>query len=192
MADKNVRVEERQKEDVALKQLGRSGQPDSAEKEAKKRTNDGNATVEAGSSFHSRGEQDENSSAQSLTPLHRASAGGVEHRLGIKEMIFVGEQINSAELQPMVCLLEAWVQRLLKSAPDGDELRTSTNMRALSSSIASGRAEVNSIRQRENWPKEIREEVMKSHRIGGPGGMPSVLRTVGGFWNALGLGLVCL
>jgi hypothetical protein len=34
-------------------------------------------------------------------------------------------------------------------------------MRALSSLIASGRAEVNSIGQRENLPEEIKEEVME-------------------------------
>jgi hypothetical protein len=78
-------------------------------------------------------------------------------RLGIKEMIFVGEQINSAELQPLVCLLEARGQGLLKSALDGDEFCTNTNMRALSSSLAGGGAEVASIGQREGWSEGIKK-----------------------------------
>ncbi len=65
--------------------------------------------------------------------------------LRVEERIFVGDQLNSAEIQPLVCLLEAQGKGLLRSAREGDELRTGTNMRALLSALASGRAEIDNI-----------------------------------------------
>jgi hypothetical protein len=80
--------------------------------------------------------------------------------LRVEERTFVGDQLNSAELQLLVCLLEARGQGLLRSARDGDEVRTGTNMRALLSALASGRAELDSMGQREGLSEEIKEEMM--------------------------------
>ncbi len=90
-------------------------------------------------------------SVQSPGPPGMANAGNEGPGLGIGEMIFVGDQIKSAELQPLVCLLKARGQGLLRSSLDGDEMRTSTNMRALLSALASGRAEIDSVGRREGW-----------------------------------------
>ncbi len=49
---------------------------------------------------------------------------------------------------------------MLKSARDGDELRTGTNKRALLSALASGRAKIDSIGQREGCSEGIKEEMM--------------------------------
>lgn len=80
--------------------------------------------------------------------------------LRVEERIFVGDQLNSAELQPLVCLLEARGQGLQRTARDGDELRTGTNMRALLSALASGRAKIDIIGQREGWSEGIKEKMM--------------------------------
>jgi hypothetical protein len=80
--------------------------------------------------------------------------------LRVEERIFVGDQLNSVELELLVCLLEARGQGLLRSARDGDEVRTGTNMRDLLSALASGRAEIDSMGQREGLSEEIKEEMM--------------------------------
>ncbi len=49
---------------------------------------------------------------------------------------------------------------MLRSARDGDELRTGTNKRALLSALASGRAEIDSIGQREGCSQGIKEEMV--------------------------------
>jgi hypothetical protein len=76
---------------------------------------------------------------------------GKRPELRVEEQILVGEKVNSAGLQPLVCLIEARGEGLLRSAREGDELRTGTNMRALLSALASGRAEIEKVGQREGW-----------------------------------------
>jgi hypothetical protein len=49
---------------------------------------------------------------------------------------------------------------LQRTARDGDELRTGTNMRALLSALASGRAKIDIIGQREGWSEGIKEKMM--------------------------------
>jgi hypothetical protein len=48
----------------------------------------------------------------------------------------------------------------MRSVREGDELRTGTNMRALLSSIASGREEIDRIGRRHGWSTGIREEML--------------------------------
>jgi len=98
--------------------------------------------------------------AQSPRILGTNSQAEERPELRVEERIFVGDQLNSAELQLLVCLLEARGQGLLRSARDGDEVRTGTNMRALLSALASGRAELDSMGQREGLSEEIKEEMM--------------------------------
>jgi hypothetical protein len=52
------------------------------------------------------------------------------------------KQMNSVDLQPLISLLKARGQGLLKSALDGDVGCTNTYMRALTSALVSRRAEV--------------------------------------------------
>ena len=77
-----------------------------------------------------------------------------------EEKALVEELLKSAELRPLVSLVEARGLGLMRSAREGDELRTSTNMRALLSALASGRAEIDSMGQREGLSEEIKEEMM--------------------------------
>ena len=98
--------------------------------------------------------------AQSPRILGTNSQAEERPELRVEERTFVGDQLNSAELQLLVCLLEARGQGLLRSARDGDEVRTGTNMRALLSALASGRAELDSMGQREGLSEEIKEEMM--------------------------------
>ncbi len=72
----------------------------------------------------------------------------------------MGEQLESPELQPLVCLIEARGQGLLRSAREGDEIRIGTNMRALLSAFASGRAEIERLRERKGWSMGIKEEML--------------------------------
>jgi hypothetical protein len=60
----------------------------------------------------------------------------------------------------LVCLIEALGQGLLRSAREGDELRTGTNMRALLSALASGRAEIERLGKRQGWSAGIMEEML--------------------------------
>jgi hypothetical protein len=48
----------------------------------------------------------------------------------------------------------------MRSAREGDELRTGTNMRALLSAIASGREEIDRIGRRHGWSAGVREEML--------------------------------
>ena len=66
-----------------------------------------------------------------------------------EEKALVEELLKSAELRPLVCLVEARGLGLMRSAREGDELRTGTNMRALLSAIASGKEEIES--REETW-----------------------------------------
>jgi hypothetical protein len=77
-----------------------------------------------------------------------------------EEKILVGEQLKSPELQPLVCLIEARGQGLLRSAREGDEIRTGTNMRALLSALASGRAEIERLGKKKGWSVGIMEEML--------------------------------
>ncbi len=76
------------------------------------------------------------------------------------EKTLEGEQLKSPELQPLVCLIEARGQGPLRSDRDGDEIRTGTNMRALLSALASGRAEIERLGKRKGWSVGIMEEML--------------------------------
>jgi len=98
--------------------------------------------------------------SQSPWTLDTNDQAGKRPELGTEERILVGEQLNSSELQPLVCLLEARGEGLLRSAREGDELRTGTNMRALLSALASGRAEIERIGRKQEWSIGIMEEML--------------------------------
>jgi hypothetical protein len=119
MADKNAKPKSGMKECYAWKQLCRRGQPDSAERKVNI-AKDGNEMTKSESCSHSHRKHTRRETVQPLVPLRRAGAEGTEQKMGIQEMIFVGEQVNSAKLQPLVCLLEARGQGFLRSALDGD------------------------------------------------------------------------
>ncbi len=59
-----------------------------------------------------------------------------------------------------MCLVEARGKGLMRSAREGDELRTGTNMRALLSAIASGREEIDRIGWRHGWSAGVKEEML--------------------------------
>ncbi len=69
-------------------------------------------------------------------------------------------EVQPPELQPLVCLIEARGQGLLRSAREGDEIRTGTNMRALLSALASGRAEIERLGKKKEWYVGIMEEML--------------------------------
>ncbi len=48
----------------------------------------------------------------------------------------------------------------MRSARDGDEMQTGTNMRALLLAIASGRAEIDRLGRRHGWSPGVREELL--------------------------------
>ena len=48
----------------------------------------------------------------------------------------------------------------MRSAREGDKLRTGTNMRALISAIASGREEIERIGRKHGWSVGVREEIL--------------------------------
>ncbi len=98
--------------------------------------------------------------SQSPWTLETNEQAGKRPELGVEEKILVGEQLNSPELQPLVCLIEARGQGLLTSAREGDELRTGTNMRALLSALASGRAEIVRMGRRRGWSAGIMGEML--------------------------------
>jgi hypothetical protein len=78
--------------------------------------------------------------SQSPWTLETNSQAGERPELRVEERILAGDQLNSAELQPLVCLIEARGKGLLRSGREGGELRTGTNMRALMSTLAGCRA----------------------------------------------------
>ncbi len=98
--------------------------------------------------------------SQSPWTLDRNDQAGKRPELGTEERILVGEQLNSSELQPLVCLIEAQGEGLLRSAREGDELRTGTNMRALLSALAKGRAEIERMGRKPGWSVGIMEEML--------------------------------
>ncbi len=57
-------------------------------------------------------------------------------------------------------LVEARGLGLMRSAREGDELRTGINMRALLSAIASGKVEIERIGRDRGWSAGIREEML--------------------------------
>ncbi len=59
-----------------------------------------------------------------------------------------------------MCLVEARGLGLMRSAREGDELRTGTNRRALLSAIASGREEIERIGRKHGWSVGVREEML--------------------------------
>jgi hypothetical protein len=98
--------------------------------------------------------------SQSPWTLETNDQAGRRPELGVEEKILVGEQLNSSELQPLVCLIEARGEGPLRSAREGDELRTGTNMRALLSALASGRAEIERMGKKQGWSLGIMEEML--------------------------------
>jgi hypothetical protein len=84
---------------------------------------------------------------------------GGRPELRAEEKALIEEQLKSPELRPLVCLIEARGRRLMRSARDGDEMRTSTNMRALLSAIASGREEIDRLGRRHGWTAGVKEEM---------------------------------
>ena len=77
-----------------------------------------------------------------------------------KEKARVEELLKSAELRPLVSLVEARGLGLMRSAREGDELRTGMNMRALLSAIASGKEEIERAGRKHGWSVGIREEML--------------------------------
>jgi hypothetical protein len=92
--------------------------------------------------------------------LETNDQAGKRPELGAEEKALVREQLKSPELQPLVCLIEARGQGLLRSARDGDEMRTGTNMRALLSALASGSAEIERLGKKKEWSVGIMEEML--------------------------------
>jgi hypothetical protein len=99
--------------------------------------------------------------SQSPWTLETNEQVGKRPELGVEEKILVGEQLNSPELQPLVCLIEARGEGLLRSAREGDKLRTGTNMRAPMSTLASGRAEIERMGKGQGWSVGIMEEMLE-------------------------------
>ncbi len=141
-----------------FRQQSRDEQPCTAEVRIREKSNGAPSTRDRGNLFP--GGTRRQYSVQSPEPLRTVSGGGERPGFRVELRIFVGVQLNSAELQPLVCLLEARGQGLMRSAMDGEKMRTSTNMRDLLLALASGRAETDSIGQREGWSESIREEMI--------------------------------
>ena len=77
-----------------------------------------------------------------------------------EEKALVEELLKSAKLRPLVSLVEARGLGLMRSAREGDELRTGANMRALLSAIASGKEEIQRIGRDHGWSAGIKEEIL--------------------------------
>ena len=77
-----------------------------------------------------------------------------------EEKALVEELLESAELRPLVSLVEARGLGLMRSAREGDELRTGMNMRALLSAIASGKEEIERAGREHGWSVGMREEML--------------------------------
>ncbi len=76
--------------------------------------------------------------SQSPWGLEADEQAGKRPELRAEEKALIDEQLNSPELRPLACLIEARGQGLLRSARDGDEMRAGTNMRALLSVVSIG------------------------------------------------------
>jgi hypothetical protein len=98
--------------------------------------------------------------SQSPWGLEANEEAGRRPELRAEEKALIEEQLKSPELRPLVCLVEARGLGLMRSAREGDELRTGTNMRALLSAIASGREEIERIGRRHGWSVGVREEIL--------------------------------
>jgi hypothetical protein len=98
--------------------------------------------------------------SQSPWGLEANREAGRRPELRAEEKALIEEQLKSPELRPLVCLVEARGLGLMRSAREGDELRTGTNMRALLSAIASGRVEIERIGRRHGWSVGVREEIL--------------------------------
>ncbi len=98
--------------------------------------------------------------AQSPWGLEANREAGRRPELRAKEKALVEEQMKSSELRPLVCLVEARGLGLMRSAREGDELRTGTNMRVLLSAVASGREEIERIGRKHGWSVGVREEIL--------------------------------
>ncbi len=98
--------------------------------------------------------------SQSPWGLEANREAGRRPELRAEEKALIEEQLKSPELRPLVCLVEARGLGLMRSAREGDELRTGTNMRALLSAIASGREEIERIGRRHGWSVGVREEIL--------------------------------
>jgi hypothetical protein len=86
--------------------------------------------------------------SQSPWGLEANREAGRRPELRAEEKALIEEQLKSSKLRPLVSLVEARGLGLMRSAREGDELRTGTNMRALLSAIASGREEIERIGRR--------------------------------------------
>ncbi len=98
--------------------------------------------------------------SQSPWGLEANEQAGKRPELRAEEKALIEEQLKSPELRPLVCLVEARGRGLMRSARDGDEMRTGTNMRSLLSAIASGRAEIDRLGRRLGWSAGVREEML--------------------------------
>ena len=98
--------------------------------------------------------------SQSPWGLEANKEAGRRPELRAEEKALIEEQLKSPELRPLVCLVEARGKGLMRSARDGDELQTGTNMRALLSAIASGREEIDRIGRRHGWSAGVKEEML--------------------------------
>jgi hypothetical protein len=98
--------------------------------------------------------------SQSSWGLEANEEAGRRPELRADEKALIEEQLKLPELRPLVCLVEARRRSLMRSARDGDELRTGTNMRALLSAIASGREEIDRIGRRHGWSAGVKEEML--------------------------------
>jgi len=98
--------------------------------------------------------------SQSPWGLEANEQAGRRPELRAEEKALIEEQLKSPELRPLVCLVEARGRGLMRSARDGDEMRTGTNMRALLSAIASGREEIDRLGRRHGWSAGVKEEML--------------------------------
>jgi hypothetical protein len=98
--------------------------------------------------------------SQSPWGLEANEQAGKRPELRAEEKALIDEQLKSPELRSLVYLIEARGRGLMRSARDGDEMRAGTNMRALLSAIASGRAEIDRLGRRYGWPAGVRKEML--------------------------------
>ncbi len=98
--------------------------------------------------------------SQSPWGLEANEQAGKRPELRAEEKALIEEQLKLPELQPLLCLVEARGRGLMRSARDGDEMRTGTNMRTLLSAISSGRAEIDMLGRRHGWSAGVKEDML--------------------------------
>ncbi len=98
--------------------------------------------------------------SQSLWGLEANEQAGKRPELRAEEKALIEERLKSPELRLLVCLVEARGRGLMRSARDGGEMRSGTNMRALLSAIASGRAENRQAGEKTWLVCGVREEML--------------------------------